>query len=255
MSTARPWLLSSALAALLVACGGGGGPTGGEPPVADGNDTFATSQPVTVGSSTAGVIASTTDDDWYRFTTGSAGQVIVMLSALSADADLALVDAGQVVLGTSTGAGTADEVISHPALGGGTFHAHVIPLVADTSYILRVGFVPAGIVDGNDTFGAAQPMPIGSMIAGAIASNVDEDWYYFTTTAGGTVTVTLDGLFGDADLELYGELSFQLVDGSYFANTTPDVVTYTTPGAVTYHVRVLSQGAITPYTLEAVYTP
>jgi hypothetical protein len=46
-----------------------------------------------------------------------------------------------------------------------------------------------------------------------------------------------------------------MVDFSYMGGTMPDTVSYTATGPVTYHVRVLPRGAVTPYTLTIGLTP
>jgi len=221
----------------------------------DGNDTFAAAQTVAVGSSTSGISSSPSDDDWYKFTTTGAGKVTVVLSGLSADANLALYDSTQVLLASSSLTGTTSDLVTYTAAGAGTFYALVIPLATAASYTVTVIFEPTGFTDGNDTFATAETIAVNTTTVGLISSLSDPDWYRIPTAGAGTLTVTLSGLIGDADLELYGSLAHLFVDGSYFAGTRIDTVTYTAAVAADYHVLVIPLGAVTPYSLEVTFTP
>jgi hypothetical protein len=141
------------------------------------------------------------------------------------------------------------------ATATGTYYVHVIPVVAGATYTITASFVSGVVVDGNDTFATAQAVSVGSSFVAIIASATDEDWYKFTTAGPGTITVTLSGLSADADLELYGNVAAVMVDFSYMGGTMPDTVSYTATGPVTYHVRVVPRGAVTPYTLTIGLTP
>jgi hypothetical protein len=225
------------------------------PVAGDGNDTFATSQAVTVGSSTAGVISSLSDPDWYKFTTTGAGTITVTLGGLSADANLALYSSAQGSLAGSSSPGTATETATYTAAGAGTFHVYVIPVEAGATYTVTVVFSPAVVADGNDTFATAQAISVGTSILGTISSQTDPDWYRVLTPGAGTITVTLSGLSVDADLRLYGELESLLVDESLNAGTANETVTSTAAGPINYHVLVVPQGSATPYTLTVSFAP
>jgi hypothetical protein len=244
--------LAVAAASLLVACGSSGGGSTTTPP--DGNNTFATAQAVTVGSTTSGAIASSTDDDWYKFTTTGAGTITVTLAGLSADADLALYDAGQVSLGASHNTGTAADTVTWVAPGAGTFYAHVIPMATTTPYTLAVAFTPTVVGDGNDTFATAQAISVGTTVNAAISSATDDDWYKFTTTGAGTISVSLTGLSADANLALVDAAQAVLV-GSANAGVAADGVTWAAGAAATFWLHIIPVAAATPYTLAVAFTP
>lgn len=239
-------------AALLAACPGSD--TGGGTPVGDGNDSFATAQTVAAGSATPGVISSAADHDWYKVTTTGGGAVTVSLIALSADADLELLDASQASLGSSTNTGTLTDTVTYTAAGAGTFYVHVIPVAAAATYTMTLTFTPAGGGDGNDTFATAQAVAPGSSTPGVISSASDDDWYAFTTAAAGSITISLSGLSGDANLALVD--STQAVLGSSAnAGTATETVTYAAPSAGTFYVHVIPQAAGASYTMAVVFTP
>lgn len=221
----------------------------------DGNDTFGTAQVVTVGSPTAGVITSLADPDWYKFTVAGAGSITVSLGALTADANLALYDATQTLKASSANAGTATDTVAHAAVAAGTFYVQVVPQSAGASYQLTVAFIPAAVVDANDTFATAQPITVGTSISGEITSATDPDWYQVATPGPGTITATLSGLTADADLELYGSMESLKVAFSYNAGTAVDTLTYTANVAFNYRLLVVPQGAATPYVLTTAFTP
>ena len=109
--------------------------------------------------------------------------------------------------------------------------------------------------DGNDTFATAQLVSVGSSTAGVISSLSDPDWYKFTTTGAGTITVTLSGLSADADLQLYGELQSLLRAESLNAGTVNEIVTSTAAGPINYHVLVVPLASATPYMLTVSFAP
>ena len=238
-------------AALLAACGGSSSSGGSG---TDGNDSFAAAQAVAVGSSTTSVISSSTDHDWYKFTTTGAGDVAVAITGLSADANLALLDSTQVVLAGSSNAGTAPDAVTYTAAEAGTFYVHVIPQAAAASYSMAVNFTPATVGDGNDTFATAQTVAAGSSTTGVISSMADADWYKFTTTGAGDVTVALTGLSGDANLALYDAAQAVLVGQQQRWNGS-ETVAYTAAGAGTFYVQVIPQAAGASYSMAVNFTP
>lgn len=241
------------VAVTLGACGGSDGspPAGGASP--DGNDTFATAQAVAVGSSTAGVISSATDDDWYQFTVAGAGTVTVSLTGLSADVDLALHDSAQASLGASSNPGIAGDTVTWTAPAAATIYVHAVPVVAGATYSLGVTFTPqAG--DGNDTFATAQGVAIGTMTQGVISSATDDDWYTFTTAGAGTIRVTLGALSADANLALH-ETEPSPVATSANAGTASDVVSWTAAAGGRFYAHVVPQAVGASYTLTVAFTP
>jgi hypothetical protein len=250
----RPdWPFALLAVALLSACGSGGS-DGGNPPGGDGNDSFAAAQAVVIGSPSTGTISSATDEDWFKFTTTGAGDVTVALTGLSADADLALYDSSQVQLSASSSTGTTSETVTWTAGAADTFRVVVLPGATAANYTLTVSFTPAVVSDGNDTFATAQAVALGSSTSGFIASPTDDDWYKFTTTGAGEITVALTGLTADADLGLYDAAQVSLA-GSANVGTASETVTATTGGAGTYYVRVIPHAATTGYALAVSFTP
>jgi hypothetical protein len=77
-----------------------------------------------VGRSQSDFVGNSDPNDYYRFTVSEAGNYRVRVNNLTADADLQLYNGSQVVLGSSSNAGTAsDSVTSY--LNAGTYYARV----------------------------------------------------------------------------------------------------------------------------------
>jgi hypothetical protein len=241
-----PASLLMPIAALLAACGGG--PSAGGGTIVDGNDTFATAQPVATDATTPGTISSPSDDDWYRFSTPGPGTVTVTLDALTADADLALHDPTQALVTASNSPGTSAETLTWTTSVGESLRVHVIPVTAPADYDLTVSFTPTPATDGNDTFATATAVAMGSVTTGSIGSATDEDWFAFWTPAAGTVFAKLSGLSGDADLELVDVAQVVLAAGAS-PGTSEEIVSQRVGAAGTFYAHVVPRGAGAAYTL------
>lgn len=247
MPSLRPCLLMP-VAVLLAACGGGTSGNKGNGPAADGNDTFATAQAVATDSTTSGTISSSSDDDWYHFSTPGPGTVTVTLGALTADADLALHDSTQALVSAGNGAGTATETLTRTSAVAESLRVHVIPVATPADYDLTVSFTRAPVTDGNDTFATSTAVAMGSLTTGSIDSATDEDWFDFWTLGAGTVFAKLSGLSSDADLELVdaGEV---VLASSASPGTAEEIVSHPTDASGTFYVRVVPRVAGAAYTL------
>jgi Zn-dependent metalloprotease len=89
----------------------------------------------------------------------------------------------------------------------------------------------------NDSFGQAHgPLASGTTYSSFIASSSDDDYYTFTSTASGTITVSLANFPGDYDVFLYNSSQSELGRG-YTAND-PETISVSNAAAGTYYVRV-----------------
>jgi len=106
--------------------------------------------------------------------------------------------------------------------------------------------------ESNDTAAAANGrVGAGTAVSGSISTSTDADWFKFTVTAPGTVTVKLT-MPGSGDLDWYlfteSDLSFFEVRG--YTTSNPEVGTYEAPAAGTYYVKVVGySGAMSNYSL------
>ncbi|QRN95053.1 pre-peptidase C-terminal domain-containing protein [Archangium violaceum] len=104
----------------------------------------------------------------------------------------------------------------------------------------------------NTAAGANGRVAAGTNVTGSVSTSTDIDWFKFTVTGPGLVTVklTMPGT-GDLDWYLYSgsNVSTYLTRGYTTAN--PEVGTYSVPAAGTYYVKVVGYaGATSNYTLN-----
>jgi hypothetical protein len=104
----------------------------------------------------------------------------------------------------------------------------------------------------NGTLSGAKVIPFNTDIKGLINPSGDLDYYKFTITTAGTITITLTTLPADYDLRLYNSSGKQ-VASSLKAGTTSESIAYTAAKG-TYYVRVSGYGnvfnATSCYTLK-----
>lgn len=103
--------------------GGGGG--GGCTDFGESNNTKGTATTISTGVTYSAQISSSTDVDWYKFTTTSPNtRIRVSMTSLPADYDMQLYR-GNSVRGTSENAGTANETIIWNTTSSGTRYVYV----------------------------------------------------------------------------------------------------------------------------------
>ncbi|KEO84174.1 M4 family metallopeptidase [Tumebacillus flagellatus] len=91
------------------------------------NDTQATAYgPITSGTAYNGYISSSSDVDWFKFTTADSGTINASLTNLPKDYDLYLYDAAGTQLSKSINGGTTSESIAYSASAPGTYYVKVI---------------------------------------------------------------------------------------------------------------------------------
>jgi len=88
----------------------------------------------------------------------------------------------------------------------------------------------------NGSFGGAVGIPFNSNVTGLISPTGDEDYYKFTITNGGTITITLTTLPADYDIRLYNNSQTQVAI-SENGGTTGETINYTA-AAGNYYVRI-----------------
>jgi hypothetical protein len=132
---------------------------------------------------------------------------------------------------------------------------------AIASAFTQVGI--GGTVPSNDTYepnnstsAAYGPITSGTAYNSYIYSSTDTDYYYFNTTAAGTITISLTNLPKDYDLYLLNS-SGTTVAKSEYGSTTSESISYSSTAAGKYFVKVMGySGAFstsTAYALKATY--
>jgi Zn-dependent metalloprotease len=92
----------------------------------EANETISAAKPIALNSDISAKISTTTDKDWYTFTTTStAPKLKVTLSNLPADYDLRLYNSGGSQLGISQNGSTTSESITYNSSSAGTYYIQV----------------------------------------------------------------------------------------------------------------------------------
>lgn len=108
-------------------------------------------------------------------------------------------------------------------------------------------------VSTNGTYTGAAVIPFNTDVKGTIGVAGDVDYYKFTITTGGSVTITLKTLPANYDINLYNSTGTKSIGSSAKTGTTNETLTKTlTPG--NYYVRVIGKSgafnATSCYTLR-----
>lgn len=88
----------------------------------------------------------------------------------------------------------------------------------------------------NNTFGTAVAIPLNTDVKGLIDVSTDVDYYKFTISRAGTITITLSTLPADYDIKLYNSSQSQKAV-SQNSGTTTETINYTVSTG-TYYVKV-----------------
>jgi hypothetical protein len=166
------------------------------------NDSPAAANPITPGQNTTGQLASATDQDWFGFSMSSAGTVNIVFDSPDAYS-MTYFHTGQV----RNAAGTI-----FASLNTGKDINFQTSLPSAGTYYLTVRVGPDGLRTGqyalnisttsapqstaesepNNAFGTANPLSSSQKLFGQLMSASDEDWFSFTTTGSGAVTVSFN---------------------------------------------------------------
>lgn len=108
-------------------------------------------------------------------------------------------------------------------------------------------------VSTNGIYTGAAVVPFNTDVLGTIATSTDVDYYKFTITVGGTVTITLTTLPANYDITLFNSTGTKSVGSSAMSGTANESLFKTlTPGD--YYVKVFGKGsafnATSCYTLK-----
>jgi len=196
-------------------------------------------------------------NDYRKFTLNEQNSVDINLTNLKANADLELIDSdGRTLLKRSATGGSRDENIN-VTLDKGDYYTRVLPKgSAKTAYELNMSAGGVGGTEDDDPPGTAlgtvgaDPLTQGGLIGFTDGGVVDTDDYYnFVVASPGFVSAELDGLSGNANLELYDSKGAVVIGSSTNSGTSAEEI-QTFLSADTYVVRVFGQGSQTPYDLS-----
>jgi hypothetical protein len=163
-------------------------------------------------------------------------------------------------IGASEGT-TATESVSLTNQAAGTYYIKVIGYNGANSATCYTITATATTVTGcqssydvstNGTRSGAAVIPFNASITGLISPTGDLDYYKFTITTGGTITITLTTLPTDYDLKLFNSAGTR-VGISQNGGTTSETINYTAAAGV-YYAQVYgysgNNSATSCYTLK-----
>jgi hypothetical protein len=189
-------------------------------------------------------------NDYRKFTLTEQSKLNINLNELTANADLELYDSdGRTLLSRSANGGSSDETIN-TTLGAGDYYVRVLPKgAASTAYNLNMNAVD-GNQDDDDPPGKALGTVGDPLTEGGLVGFGDiNDYYNFDVGFPAFVSVKLDGLSGNADLQLYDSTGEVLLGSSTNSGSTGEEVQAFLDND-NYVVRVFGQGSQTPYDMS-----
>lgn len=244
----KPWL-DPANSGITSLAGKNACVVAGCPDIQEPNNTQATAGTIVSGTTYRALIATNTDNDYYKITVGGASTIAVSVSTLPFDYDVQLLNSAGTVVGSSAAGGTTNESINYAAAAG-TYTVRVFgyngAFSASSCYTLLVTATSAcsNTPEPNETQAAASLVAANSTTSSQIASATDVDWYRFTTTAAQpNLKVTLSGMPGDYDLYLYNSAG-TLLSSSTAGGTTAESVVLNGGAVGTYSVRVIGYNGV-----------
>lgn len=217
------------------------------------------SLPLTVNA----LIASSTDADYYRFSTTGTNNLSITLGNLAGDYDLRLLNSAGTQLASSAAGGTTAESITYNNAAAGTYFIHVFgyngAFSATQCYALNASATPVSTScdtwEANNSSSAAKTIAVNTNIQAVIGSSTDVDWFKFSNTSSAPrIRINLTNLPADYDVRLYRGTSTQ-VGISQNGGTTSEQIILNTTTVATYYVQVYGYNgafnASSCYTLRA----
>ena len=202
----------------------------------EANNTSATAKTITSNTSISALINSTTDVDWYSFTTTAPNTNIkVALSALPADYDVSLYNSALTLLGSSQNTGTtAEQIISNTATAG-------------TYYIKVNGFNSAAMGNYNFTAGTAAPLSVPSKItvSSLVQGNNNGTTVMVTNASVSSGYTGASGTYNAGAAARTGVLNTAASGSAYFEFTlTPTAGNIATLTGISFGSRATSTGPL-----------
>ncbi|NGZ28354.1 MAG: hypothetical protein G8345_15875, partial [Magnetococcales bacterium] len=201
----------------------------------------------------AGWVGETDTSDYYKFVLSGTSNVTVLVNGIIADIDLVLFDVNRNEIDGSWLGGTSSELVSRE-LNKGTYFIQVAQYMGDTNYNLSLSVSSTGLVDVGNTTGAAESL--GTLTAirevdGWLVTG-DEDVFSFNVTGSSNVNIVLDGMIGNADLELMSAVGSVITDSKQWGDASESILRQLAAG--TYYVRIFHGDSDTENQTETGYT-
>lgn len=216
------------------------------------------SVPDSIGFSIGG---SRDSKDFYKFSLKEESDVTISLDQLKQNANIKLYDRTESLLFSSTDSGTEIEEIN-TILEPDTYYVLVEPFGGDrTDYNLNLVANPDiddpdSELPGQNLKKLSESRPINKQgeIGFTKGTRDQSDFYKFQLTEEGNVTITLDGLKQNADIELYDRYSSFPIDAATEKGTAIDTIERIL-SEDTYYLRVKPKEGGTNYKLSLNVNP
>ncbi|MBD2500230.1 pre-peptidase C-terminal domain-containing protein [Anabaena azotica] len=208
--------------------------------------------------------------DLYQFTLSSsqASSIVELsLDGLTSNADLRLLNSSGNAIRSSSQAGTTSEFI-RANLAAGTYYVQVrsVSGAAFTNYNLTLKAEPiqesgrldntrATAFDISSTVNSSNSYNTTDFV-GSTGFTVDyDDFYRFTPTQNGVITINLSNLTANADLQLQNSFGSPLQTSAASGNA-PESISYTVTAGTLYNVRVYAAASsFTNYNFNVSFLP
>jgi hypothetical protein len=194
--------------------------------------------------SVQGSVSSTDVNDYYRFDLSQTSSFSLTLNGLTANADVQLLNSSGGVIQSSTKSSTQAESISR-SLNAGTYYVRVYRVGGSPNYTLSLSADSAG-----NTLTTARN--IGTLSSSRsftdfVGSTDTNDYYRFDLSQSSNVSLSLNGLSADADVQLLNSSGTVLTSSANDGTTAESISS--TLGTGTYYVRVFPYSGSTNYNL------
>jgi hypothetical protein len=229
------------------------------------NNVWNTANPLSIGANGTGTCTATGDEDWWRISSASDGNLNVACTVTNAlNTYFQLFDTLGTIYLTGNFTSTSYNIVAN-GLAAGTYYLRIVAYTSTQSPTYNV--VPSWTSTGyandaepNNTKAQAKTLPLNGSKVGHISyyfnnTNDDYDWYKITTTAYGNLSWTITSHNGQ---NVYAQLFDS--DGTTYlgGNFTPSSATYYINGiaAGVYYVRISTfyTTEYAPYTISNSFT-
>lgn len=192
-------------------------------------------------------VSNTDSYDYYQLNLSAKGNLNIVLDGLSADASLQLFNSHGTLIEDSSQLEKLAESIHLAETGAGTYYVRVSHYEGNTNYNLSLRADYAG-----NTLSTARD--IGTLngtqtLQDFVGSSDFEDYYRFNLSAADSLSVKLDGLSANINLQLLNSNGIELGSISQVGNTT-EAINFSGLTAGTYYVRLYQAGGDTNYSLS-----
>jgi hypothetical protein len=205
------------------------------------------------GLSVSDFVGTRDANDYFKFSLSSRSDVNFTLRNMAADADFQILDSAGRVVGSSGRGGTSSDGLQ-TTLNAGEYTARVFRFGGDTRYTFSAQAVP--------TSATTPDLAGGTRLTGRVVGPVDgtvrafnesvsrsdrEDWYKFEVTSERELSIALDNLDADVDLQLVNSRGVTVASSARSGSDGEGVTARLSPGI--YYARVYGFGSTSGYTL------